>query len=112
MRGRGYTELRRAEYAYYGSSETYGNLGDLKTVTVKEGSSTLGTQYFRYYKPGDPSGFGGALKMVVGYASYDRMTGDSKTPSTSADSIRRSSRTRRTTAGCCGASCAGSGSSR
>ncbi|MFL5330238.1 MAG: RHS repeat-associated core domain-containing protein [Gemmataceae bacterium] len=70
---RGGTTYRKAEYSYYGSSDTYGNLGDLQKVFVKDGSgNTLGTQYYRYYKPGEADGYAGALKMYLGYASYER----------------------------------------
>ena len=31
-----WSTVRQAQYAYYGSSESHGNLGDLKTATIQD----------------------------------------------------------------------------
>jgi len=69
-----YTNYRRVEYAHYGSGEDFGNEGDLKTAKIYNGSDTIpiSTQYFRYFKPGEIGGFSGAIRMYVGFASYER----------------------------------------
>jgi len=76
-----WTHLRRSEYEYYGSSESGGNEGDLKRMTMQEpgtsgGSSSsssssspddwscVGQTYCRYYKDGQAKGFEHGLKYT------------------------------------------------
>jgi len=67
-----FTNYRKVEYTYY-NNEDHGNNGDLKLATIKDGSdNTISKQYFRYFVPGEADGFAGALKMYVGFASYER----------------------------------------
>ena len=70
--------IRRVEYAYYGSSESYGTEGDLKTVKQQipdgqGGWTTTDTTYYRYYKNGDADGFSHALKYVIEPEAYQRL---------------------------------------
>ena len=59
----------------YAGDDQYGNLGDLKTATVRNGSNNvLGIDYYRYYTPTDiangGAGYVGGLKYVFDAASY------------------------------------------
>jgi hypothetical protein len=65
---------REAEYDYYVDTDNYGNLGDLKTATIKDGAGTvLDTTYYRYYKPSESNGYQHGLKHVFYPASYARL---------------------------------------
>jgi RHS repeat-associated protein len=65
---------RKVVYAYYDSGEPHGNIGDLKTATIEDGSSNvLDTTYYRYYKPGETGGYEHGLKYVVLPESYERL---------------------------------------
>jgi RHS repeat-associated protein len=76
------TEVARVDYTYYGSGETYGNEGDLKTATtvtpVTASSTTTTTvsktHYYRYLKSGDGEG---QLSIVIEPEGYRRLTLDS-----------------------------------
>ena len=60
--------------ADYDGIEPYGNLGDLKTATVEDGQeNVLGTDYYRYYTPGDANGYVEGLKFVFDPQSYARL---------------------------------------
>jgi len=79
-------ELRKVEYTYFGSSETYGNAGDLKMVRVlTPGDAVISRQYFRYFKPEEADGFAGALKMAVLDASFERAAAALTDPTTATD---------------------------
>ncbi len=72
-----WTELQRAEYLYYESSEDYGSLNDLKAVKrqVPSDMSSVDWEdveisYYRYYKSGESNGFEHGLKYVVGPQAY------------------------------------------
>jgi RHS repeat-associated protein len=79
-------ELRKVEYTYFGSSDTYGNAGDLKMVRVlTPGDAVISRQYFRYYKPEEADGFAGALKMAVLDASFERAAAALTDPTTATD---------------------------
>jgi len=60
--------IRRVSYAYHTGADSFGNLGDLKTVTTEVASGgnwiTGETYYYRYYKSGDPKGKKHMLKMA------------------------------------------------
>src|SRR5207249_2649919 len=46
--------VRKVSYTYYGNDENNGNLGDLKTATIKDAAgNTLETTYYRYYTQAD-----------------------------------------------------------
>ena len=80
------TNVSQAQYAYYGSSESYGSLNDLKSATIQRyiGSAwvTMGISYYRYYKAGDANGFAHGLKYVVGQTGYAQMEAAGITPET------------------------------
>jgi RHS repeat-associated protein len=79
--GDNWFQIRKAEYAYYGSNEANGNAGNLKTVAIKDSDNNiLDTTYYRYYKPGEANGYAGGLKYVFLPQSYARMTADLGTP--------------------------------
>ena len=69
--------LRRIVYTYYGSDETGGPEGLLKTATTQLPCGLewvdLDTQYFRYYVEGEEGGYAGALKFVLEPAAFARM---------------------------------------
>lgn len=73
--GGGWTTSRQVEYAYYNGTEDHGNLGDLKTAIVKDGSGNpLDTSYYRYYT-GESGGYAHGMKYVFRPASYARLVG-------------------------------------
>ena len=80
-------DVRRAKYDYYGSGDKYGNLNDLKHATIQQRSGSswvdIAVNYYRYYKPGDASGFPHGLKYVIGPAGYEGMQTAGLDPETS-----------------------------
>ena len=85
----GSTNVQRATYTYYGSSESHGSLGDLKRVHVEmwDGSSweSVGYTYYRYYKSGDSNGFAHGIKYIVDQEGYQRLVDNGITPETTDD---------------------------
>jgi RHS repeat-associated protein len=71
------TLLRSTAYSYYNKSDASGSLGDLKSMTVRDGAgATIDAQYFRYYKSGQADfgrGFNSALKYSFDFDSYQRL---------------------------------------
>ncbi len=66
--------IRQVVFAYYINTDNHGNLGDLKTVTLKDGSgNTLDTEYFRYWKTTGGSGYADGLEADFGPDSYARL---------------------------------------
>ncbi len=83
-----WSNIRRVEYSYYGSSEDYGNEGDLKTVKRQLDNSgwvTLDTSYYRYYKDGDSNGFAHGMKFIIGPEAYRRLDDAVANPLTATD---------------------------
>ena len=79
-------------YDYYEGTfqgaDQYGNLGDLKTATVKDADdNVLGTDYYRYYTPGQSGGYGQGhgLKYVFDAESYARLSAAVGNPALAAD---------------------------
>jgi len=71
--GGGAVTVRSADLDYYGTLDSNGNSGDLKTVIIKDGSSnTLDTQYFRYWTSTGSGGYVGGLKFTITGAAYER----------------------------------------
>jgi len=81
--------VSQAQYAYYGKSESYGSLNDLKSATIQRymGSAwvTTGVSYYRYYKAGEADGFEHGLKYVVGQIGYGQMVAAGIDPVTAGD---------------------------
>ncbi len=79
-------DIRRAVYTYYGSSDSNGSEGDLKTVTRQQwnGSAwdSIGVSYYRYWLSGQSNGFAHGLKYILDEASYARMLADAFDPLT------------------------------
>ena len=49
----GWTLIQQVVYSYYDGTQSYGNLGDLKTASVEDAQGdVLDTDYYRYYTPG------------------------------------------------------------
>lgn len=71
------TLLRSTLYTYYNKNDTNGNLGDLKLITVRDGSANvIDNQYFRYYKSGQADfgfGFNSGLKYSFDFESFRRL---------------------------------------
>ncbi|MEI7687131.1 MAG: hypothetical protein WCL32_19100 [Planctomycetota bacterium] len=66
-----WTTIRKVDYAYYDGSESYGNLGDLKSAAVLDpASATLDTTYYRYFVAGETGGYVHGLKYVLSPASF------------------------------------------
>jgi RHS repeat-associated protein/uncharacterized delta-60 repeat protein len=80
--GSSYTSVRAVNYAYYDTPATgdnaFGNLGDLKTATVVDGSSaTIDVTYYRYYTDdGGGVGYKGGLQYVLYPQEYARAVVD------------------------------------
>jgi YD repeat-containing protein len=76
VNGGAWAVVQQVQYAYYDGTQQYGgNLGDLMTATVLDGSNNvLSTSYYRYYMPGDANGYTGGLEYVFNPASYTRLT--------------------------------------
>ena len=66
-------------YEYYLGGE-HGSSGDLRKVTLTDGSGTIDTEYYRYYTQADETsgkpGYKGAMMYAFGQASYSRMVAD------------------------------------
>ncbi|HWG44328.1 MAG TPA: hypothetical protein VN688_16235 [Gemmataceae bacterium] len=71
-----WSTVQQVQYSYYDGTQTYGgNLGDLMTATVEDGSgNALSTDYYRYYTPGAANGYTHGLEYVFNSASYTRLT--------------------------------------
>lgn len=87
----GWLDVRRAVYSYFGDSEDFGSLGDLKHVRIQEPTSTSWSDIrqtaYRYYKDGEPDGFIHGLKFVIEPSTYQKMINNSVDPLTASDSI-------------------------
>src|SRR5262249_6400798 len=67
------TTIRQVAYTYYDGNTTFGNLGNLQTATTEDAAGNpIDTEYYRYYKPGDPLGFTNGAKYIVNPQSYAR----------------------------------------
>ena len=77
--GSSFTPVRTVEYAYYQANENFGNQGDLKTATIKDGDGdgeVLDTTFYRYYEPaggGEAQGETHLLKYVFHPESFERL---------------------------------------
>lgn len=80
--------IRQVQYDYYDStSDSYGNVGDLKTTTTLDADdNVLSQRYFRYYKQGDENGYRGGMKLTLSPESFARATNDLGNPFTASDS--------------------------
>ncbi|HLJ96277.1 MAG TPA: SBBP repeat-containing protein, partial [Gemmataceae bacterium] len=76
VNGGNWATVRQVGYTYYGdgtSSDTHGNVGDLRTATITDGTNTLDTKYYRYYT-GESGGYVHGLKYMFEPQSYARLT--------------------------------------
>jgi RHS repeat-associated protein len=84
-----WSELRRVEHEYYGSSEDNGSLGDLKRVKVQAlvGSTwtDMGIHYYRYYKSGNTNGGAHLIKFILEPEAYQRLDDAVSDPTTASD---------------------------
>jgi hypothetical protein len=72
--GANWQTIRSQAFSYHDGTTTAGNNGDLKTVTIRDGSNqVLDSAYYRYYLPGEANGYAGGLKVAVQGAEYDRL---------------------------------------
>ena len=76
------TLVEQAAYAYYegtySGDDAFGNLGDLKTVTIEDpDGNVLGEDYYRYYTPGEiadgAEGFVGGLQYTFSTDSFTKL---------------------------------------
>jgi RHS repeat-associated protein len=88
------TVFRQAVYTYYQGNYTgddaFGNQGDLKTVSIEDGSgNVINESYYRYYTPDDVDngqpGTVGALKFVVTPESFSKLSAAVSNPFTATD---------------------------
>src|SRR5205823_5539093 len=64
----------KVDYAYYDGVAANGNLGDLKTVIIRDAAGTaIDTSYYRYYVTGESNGYAHGLKYAVHPSSYARL---------------------------------------
>jgi len=69
-----WTTVRKSEYEYFGTGSSNGTSGDVKTVVIKDGSSSvLDNSYYRYFTTSSSTGYAGALKFAVTGDSYERL---------------------------------------
>jgi hypothetical protein len=85
-----WTTARQAAYDYYDGTgqKPYGNLGDLRTASIKDGNNNLiDTKYYRYYTSTDAGtiGYVHGLKYVFSPQSYARLTAGVASPLTATD---------------------------
>jgi RHS repeat-associated protein len=86
--GNTWSVVRQAAYVYYDGTQSYGNAGDLQTVTILDANNNvLDTTYFRYYTPADAgtTGYVHGLKYYVTPQSYARLVAAVGTPTTATD---------------------------
>jgi len=78
--------VRSTKYTYYDSTDTYGNIGDVKLVeTLDASDNEINTKYFRYYTEGESGGNVYDLKYSFTPQSYDRLKDAYATPDTATD---------------------------
>lgn len=86
-----WTDISRAQYAYYGMSESGGSEGDLKSVEnlSPNGAAwdSIGTTHYRYWLPGQSGGMEHGLKSVINDASFVRMSDDGHDPLSASDAV-------------------------
>jgi len=81
--GGAWVTVQTVSYEYYGASDSNGNLGDLKRVTLSDGSgSVLDQWYYRYYVGDTYSGsthigYRGGLEYALGSDAYARLKASS-----------------------------------
>jgi uncharacterized delta-60 repeat protein/RHS repeat-associated protein len=86
INGGAWSTVRQVAYAYYLDTDSYGNLGDLKSAIVKDASgNALDTTFYRYYKQGDAHGYAHGLKYVFGPESYARAVAAGVDPASATD---------------------------
>jgi RHS repeat-associated protein len=86
--GNSWSTVRQASYGYYDGSQSYGNAGDLATVTILDANNNvLDTTYFRYYTPADAgaTGYAHGLKYYFTPQSYARLVTAVGNPTTATD---------------------------
>lgn len=90
----------RCEYTYYGSNDSSGSLGDLRTATrqvwetTQSSSSSSGdswsdvaTEYYRYYLGGDLNGDAHDLKYILEAEAFAKLSADVGNPFTASDAV-------------------------
>jgi RHS repeat-associated protein len=78
--------VRKVEYAYYGGGDTHGNVGDLKTSTIKDAANNvIDTTYYRYYLAQASNDYFHGLKFVFSPTSFARLTTEVPSALTAAD---------------------------
>jgi RHS repeat-associated protein len=81
-----WTVARQVAYTYHDGTTAGGNLGDLQTATIEDGSgNALDTYYYRYWTPGQSGGYAGGLKYAFGPDAYRRLSAAVGNPLTAAD---------------------------
>ncbi|AGA25127.1 RHS repeat-associated core domain-containing protein [Singulisphaera acidiphila] len=84
--GGAWTTVRKVEYDYYGKSDSHGNIGDLRTATIKDGGgNVIDVDYYRYYTSDTSTGYKHGLKYFFSPASYARLAAAVIDPLTATD---------------------------
>lgn len=81
--------ISRVVYSYYGSSDSFGSLADLRTATRQTWSNSAwidtATDYYRYYKAASGKGNAHDLKYVLGSEAFERLSDAVADPFTASD---------------------------
>ena len=87
--------VQQVAFTYYEGTQSYGNRGDLRSMTLETGDATpsaIDTVYYRWYTPADsgPTGYVHALKYQFNPESYALMVASlpaGTTPDTASDTL-------------------------
>ncbi len=84
-----WTNVRQANYVYYGNTDANGSLNDLQTVTTQQWNGqawvTTGTAYYRYYTAGQSKGFVHGIKYALNPQAYANLVAAVGNPLTASD---------------------------
>jgi RHS repeat-associated protein len=86
--GTNFTTIRQAVYDYYtDASSQPGSLGDLKSVTIEDGSgNVIDRTAYRYYTSDSSTGYSGGVKYVFNENAYKRSLAAGFNPTAASDS--------------------------
>lgn len=91
--GKATVVIRRVEYAYYGGAPAeFGELGQLQTVTVRDGTvagpnNILRRFHYRYWRQSTGGGYAGNLRFAVGPRTWERMAAQQLDPTQVTDAV-------------------------
>jgi hypothetical protein len=78
--------VRSVKHTFCDGIEAHGNLGDLKTVIIRDaGGAAIDTSYYRYYVASEANGYQHGLKFAVHPRSFERLAAAVADPFTATD---------------------------